>query len=329
MEKLNKFLLFVLFILTVFLLYLVFAIWTKLFFKPKTETIVIKLQEVPLLPPHPHDPAKDSIKDNGHHQLIFSDKFIVPYDLWIKSFDAQVINADGPIIHHLYLSRTDQHDSLCPNYTTQALFVTSEVNVGPQIFPRDYGIFLRKGTPLKVFSMLHNPSPPLGPGKTYKDVSVQVTIYTEKNSIFAKHTPIEYHRLHLSDRPCMSLERGEIFAVPPNTQDFTKSKSIKNGINTGAYNFNTGGVIVGMGGHMHPFEGGKSVDVLINNSPVYSFTSIETDHGNWKSWDTPVYPGYIKIQPHDTISIAANYSNPNSTPVRGAMGMTVFYFAKD
>lgn len=295
----------------------------------KVSTFFIETKKIPLLKHHLHDPAEESIFNAGHAVYANSEPFIVPEDIWIKGFDTKTVNVDSPIIHHLYLGRTDKRDSLCRNYKTQAVYVTSEVNTVPQIFPLNYGMFILKGTPLKIFSMLHNPSPPLGPGKDYKDVSVKIIVYAEKASIFKKHKPIEYQRLHLSDKPCAGLERGEIFEVPPETQNFVKKDSVIKRINTASHTFSESGVLVGIGGHMHPFEGGQSVDIYHNKNLLHSFTSTEYDHGFWKSWDTPIYPYYERVSAHDTLSIEARYTNPNKTPIRGAMGMAVFYFAKD
>lgn len=292
-------------------------------------TFVVEAKKISELPPHPHEPSLDSISDDNHHKYVQSETFITPYDLWIKGFNAKVINANDTIVHHLFLGRTDKKDELCPNYNWQAIFVTSEVNAYPQVFPGKYAMFLPKGTPLKIFGMLHNASPPLGPGKSFHNVSIQVQLYTQRDSPFNAHLPIQYHRLHLSDKPCMDAERAEIFEVPPYTKEFIKKNSYTNGHSTSSYVFPKGGTIVGMGGHFHPFEGGENVKVDLNGKNLDTFTATEISHGNWKSWHIPILPYFLNVRNGDTISISSKYSNPNPFPVRGAMGMVVVYFSQD
>ena len=295
----------------------------------KITVLTIKTANIPLLKAHPHIPSLDSISDAGHHVYTHSDTYIVPDNIWVKGVQVTVKNAGDQVIHHLFLARTDKNDELCPNYPWQAFFVTSEVNAYPQIFPQDYGIFLPKGTPLKIFAMLHNAAPPLGPGKAYQNVSVEVSLLTQKESIFKKHVSIEYHRLHLSDKPCADAERAEIFEVPPHQKEFTKKESSVNGRSTSSYTFPSSGAIVGMGGHFHPFEGGQDVEVDLSGGPFYTFYAQEQSHGYWKTWTIPINPSYVRVKKNDTVSISSSYSNPNGYSIRGAMGMAVFYFAKD
>ncbi len=316
-------------IIVIFLVLLGGIFFYHLYDVNKVNKLTITTNPISELPPHPHNPGEDSIEARGHHILTHSDEFITKEDMWIRGFNVNVVNANGNIIHHLYLGRTDKKDSLCPNYDWQALFVTSEVNMRAQLFFADYGMFIPKGTPLKIFAMLHNPDLPLGPGRKFKKVSAKVTVYYQKNSPFVKHTPVEYHRMHLSDRPCENEEQGEVFAVPSFTPHYTKENSSVNGISTSSYTFPTSGTIIGVGGHFHPFEGGRNVELLLNNRLLYTFTAVEQDSNGWKVWDTPIFPQVFRVNKNDTISIKANYSNDNPYSVKGAMGMGVFYFAPD
>ncbi len=316
-------------------LILVFLVLTAVFFfrqfidANQVSIFVIETEKIPELRAHPHEPWLDSIEDAGHHKITRSPIVTAPEDMWVKGFEVNVVNGTFHSVHHVFLGRTDKKDAYCPDYPWEALFVTSEVNPDGAYFPGNYAVFLKKGTPLKIVAMLHNATPPLGPGVDYKNVSVQLIMHYQKNTLFSRGIPLTYQRLHLSDTPCMDAEKAETFEVPPNQKAYVKKPATKKEEQTSSYTFPTDSTIVGMAGHFHPFEGGENVEAYLNNRPLYQFEATELPQNNWTYWHIPNYPSFLPVKKNDKLSITSTYTNPNPYPVRGAMGMMIFYFAKE
>ncbi len=310
---------------------LVLAILILLFLETFTfshpKTLTVTTRPIPVLKPHRHSPG-DSVFDPGHMTVTQSGAYIVPQNVWIKSFDIQIKNGNPRNLHHLVLVRLDQNDNICPNYDWQPIMVASSENSAThQEFPENYRLFLPKGTPLLLFAMLHNPLPPAGPGGTYANVQLQVKLNVDNSKNPQRFKPVELYRLHLADSPCTNnIGFGETFDVPANTAEYVKKPSPTDF--PAEYTFQKPGTIIAMGGHIHPFDRGKALDVYINNNLVHSFTpKLKND----KPWSWEIDPLFQKkhVGKGDTISIEARYSNPNPFALRGEMGMMVFYFAKD
>ncbi len=293
----------------------------------KPSVVSISTEAIPELHPHKHGTG-DSIFNKGHHEIAFSQVYRLPKGMWVKSFELKVKNSHRSTLHHALLFRVDQKDHACKNYY-QAIFITSpENNHSPTVFPDDYAMYLPKGTPLVFEAMFHNPEPPLGVGKEFENVTAEIILKGVEDSLFQRFKKVDFYRVHISDNPCGNpLGDGETFEVPPNTT-ITKNRSLLGKAQTNIYKFSESGVILQMAGHIHSWDGGKRLDVHKSGKLIHTFTPYLETKDLW-SWKNPFYSVLLRVKKNEEISISATYENPNSVPVRGAMGMMVFYFAKD
>ncbi len=304
-----------------------------------SSSIALETEIAPVLYPHEHR-GGDSVYDPKHYGFKNSKVWKVPYDLWITSIKPEIENAPTQVIHHGTIAVLNEKDQICPSlrnknlkppYTTGAvkkIYSVSSDTYNPWIISGNYGIFLKKGTPVVLISMLHNPEPPVGPGGIYKNVRLKVILGISRDAKNLKFKPLEYYKLHLDDKPCTGAEEQEVFTVPPRTKTFVKKAVPDPAGNPGQFIFNRSGTIIGLGGHFHPWQGGEKVSVFINDRPHTEFYPRLTTRDPW-SWRILSNVRGIRINKGDKISISATYSNPNDYPVRGAMGMLGIIFAPD
>jgi hypothetical protein len=162
--------------------------------------------------------------------------------------------------------------------------------------------------------------PPLGPGETYENVSAEIVIDFEKPNTTRRSKPIEFYYLAVKDERCVGQS---VFTVPAHVESYTKTGEPGDNAH---YSFQEDGVVVGMGSHLHAWDGGKRVDVFLNENFIAGFTTQRSSSEPW-SWFSPRLFPFLRVNKGDTISISATYENPSDSPIRGAMGMIGFYFA--
>src|SRR3989344_7877677 len=161
------------------------------------------------LPSHEHADA-DSAGDNGHHVNSRAPLFVAPQDLWITAIQLELKNAPDVTLHHANFLRFDRLEPPCgvrpPDnyiYPAQILdFAQDQMHSPLAEFPPGYALFVAKGTKLMLEAEFHNPEPPVGPGGSYKDVSVRVTMHLASSS--ANLAPLHFRTLFLEDHACMS-----------------------------------------------------------------------------------------------------------------------------
>ncbi|MEX2007999.1 MAG: hypothetical protein WD850_00670 [Candidatus Spechtbacterales bacterium] len=290
--------------------------------------MTIEAERIPLLTPHEHV-VGDSLYNPSHHQLVSSDVIVVPEDIWVTGVSFSLTNADAATLHHAILHRLDRSDPVCPNYAAASVFVFGADGALRQIsFTDPYALFLPKDTPLLLQVMLHNPLPPYGPGKEYTNVRPMMTLDVEPATEANNKVPVESYRLHVSDTPCnVTSASGEVFSVPPRTEHFIKKGEEVNGMNSAKVVFPADGTIIGMGAHLHAWEGGEQVDVSVNGNLLETLASEKMSDAPW-SWKTAYrYPATIPVRKGDVLSLTATYSNPGPLSIEGAMGMLSVFFA--
>jgi hypothetical protein len=296
-------------------------------------TLEIETKKLPVLPPHLHDPHTDSVGYPDHGIPAQSDIITVPEDMWVQSFTVEARNAPYYTIHHIPLFRLDKASTECPNlYPNSTLihnggFDTIRV---PTVFPPSYGVFLPKGTPLRLLTVFHNPLSEGEIGTTYHDVSAAVILRGERAGPNTKtYKPLERHKIVLEDIPqCQSIH-NETFVVPGHQKNFIKkSDPSTDSFNISHYIFPQSGILVNLRGHLHAWDGGKFIDVFLNDTALVRLIPRHTDSGQW-SWRSPLFLPFLPIAKGDILSIAATYINPSSKPLVSVMGTLGFYFAPD
>lgn len=296
----------------------------------KESQLIITTESVPVLYPHEHK-VEDSVFNSDHHIRAISDTLVIQEDIWVTRFETVLENAPMAVLHHAGIILPGQKKRICPNSIRgrEIFSVTPDMAASPIEFREPYGVFLPKGTSILLGALFHNPMQPFGPGEAYKDVSVSVVMDIQKDSPTIQKKPLEYYRMHVDDISCPGVVEEEVFIVPPGIEHFVKEGEERNDLNSSRYTFSRSGTLVYMISHLHPWEGGEEVDVYLNGKQVTALVPVRTSSELW-SWIIPHVPSVsTRVNPGDTLSITATYSNPNPVPVVGAMGMLVFYFAPD
>ena len=288
---------------------------------------VIETEVLSVLPPHHHD-VHDSSMDEGHHMYLRSPIVYAPEDMWVREIEFELKNAHDTALHHAVFMRLDKPNQVCPFIPMYDLLHVGEDQMhDPSLkFADGLGFFIPEGTPLLLDVMTHNPMPPLGPGETYYDVSASITLTLARED--EELNPVRYYALHLADRPC-SLKSQFTFAVPPRTENFVFGANDTEVEQTaGRVTFTEDGAIVFMGGHIHGWEGGKYLDVYLNDEHLRRFETSKASDDPYR-YDTKFGNVHIPITAGDTISITSTYSNPHDHAIPGAMGMLGLFFAPD
>ncbi len=287
--------------------------------------ITLYSKTIGTLAPHTHS-SLDSILDGGHGEVVQleNEGFVINEDTWVTGFRWEIENAPIETLHHFILTRQDKPALLCPNGFSdkeEILTVGSDTLANEFHFPPSYGIFLPKGTPLGLEAIMHNPLPPFGPGGTYKEVRVKVTLFIgEKEQTY---TPVQRVRLSLEDPAC--TPRSSTFDVPAQSTSFVKKMDSP----ISKYTFKTAATILLMGAHTHAWEGGERVSVYLNEELLHEFVPKRKNSDPW-SWATPATFSSIRVRAGDTIRITATYSNAHDQPLlNDAMGMIMIAFAPD
>lgn len=289
-----------------------------------SQDISLVSETIPLLEPHGHG-SLDSILDGNHGRVVrIAQPSVLEEDLWIAGFKWEVENARQETLHHVILTRNDRSAVLCPNGFSEKeeLFAAGSDTFANEFrFPEPYGIFLPKGTPLSLEAVVHNPYPPIGPGGTYTDVRVKLTLFARESG--KEYRQIRMVRLSLENPACTS--RSSTFDVPAQTYRFEQTTASP----MSSYTFTEPGTILFMGAHTHPWEGGEKVTAYLNDSVLREFIPRRKTADPW-SWAMPASIERTRVQPGDTIRLSATYTNTEDEPLeKSAMGMIMFAFSPE
>ena len=291
-------------------------------------TIEILTTPLQVLEPHEHDTAKgDTIEQKGHGVTVTSDVYTVPDDIWITGIEVEVNNAPQLILHHMQLFNLETKNELCPNYPGSIAAAGQDTPL-LTLLPSPYGEFVPKGSRLAILGMLHNPAPPLGYGETYRDVTVGFKLHVVQNG--ARTKKLTLYRVMLEDTPYCSIgDEAGTFTVPPHSENFTKESDDITLPNQTRLVFKKSGHIVLMRAHLHPWEGGKALEVRLNDTIIDTLVPEKVS-------DTPlrfITPGStLRMFPFsegDVISLKATYDNPHDIAETGPMGSIRFFVSYD
>lgn len=298
---------------------------------PSSGTITILTHPVPVLPPHTHradQEGVDSLFDAGHGVTVTSDVLVTKEDVWITGIQNIANNAPASVLHHLLLQQVGTRDAYCANRPSELAVIGSDTDYKLSL-PPPYGLFVPKGTRLYLSGMLHNPLPKAGPGKTYTDVSFGFRITYETNNP-RRSVRMYYQRLnldegvHCEDGPGSTGSQDDRFTVPAGKQDFVFSSRTASSSDPGRYTFTKPGLVFLEGGHLHESEGGKKIDLFLNDKLLHTIVPQRAPVA-WNKLEVTTF----RVRPGDTLSIEATYSNPFPFPIRDAMGIVGFLYAPD
>ncbi|HYD92894.1 MAG TPA: hypothetical protein VEB18_00315 [Candidatus Paceibacterota bacterium] len=310
---------------------LVITFTTGLLIQQKKPLLLLSLETAPVkeLDAHRHH-IDDAVGDHGHGVMVYSDEVITTEDLWVRGVQADVINAPRVVLHHLTISITPP---VAPDTSAPAgeqflgarrILRSGQDVAGTVLLPKPYASFVPKGSRISISAMLHNPLPPKGPGGQYSNVFLRVGFlgldFPAKQAVQSSSVS-----LMLVDKDSAT---GDTFTVPPHITEYVRASSDPNDIGRSTFRFPTSGTLVGLGGHIHAWEGGDRLEVELNGKRIHSFIPRLEDEGPW-DWHTDYQPMLLRVAAGDVLTISAIYSNPSDKAERGAMGIVLANFAPD
>jgi len=226
-----------------------------LFFAPSYESSIVVASEAYNLPAHEHH--VESGETVIHHGIrVQSTPLILERDAWVNAIEVRIENAPYATLHHAALYEAGAPNPDCPAEDRILAGFASETPKNIR-FPSPFGVYLKEGAVLYLEGMLHNPSPPQGPGGSYHDVRIQITLRTKEKE--ATLVPLQFRRVSLLDEPdCIRMRPPDTFTVPPHSPRFIRRSDLtRSEPNEEHVVFTNPGTIIGMGAHLHPWEGGK------------------------------------------------------------------------
>ena len=290
-------------------------------------TLVLETETLPLLEPHEHENFSDSIFDVDHGVLVNSPTLIVEESVWVTDIKLIMNGAPQDVLHHALILEKKHMNPVCSNVERELAAFGLETPTS-LTFPEPYGIPLAPGDVLELQTMLHNSADNIEDRTTYRDVSVRVELTVEESNE-RRVKPLEVYHISLIDTLCSQGFDNATFTVPPNTLSFTRSSDETDAPNPSQYTFTSPGTILVVGGHFHAWEGGELLNIFLDNEIIRTFRSAKTKTGDWTYYITPQPTAPVPVHAGQEITLEAVYSNPSEYTVRGAMGMTVLYFAPD
>lgn len=292
-----------------------------------SSVLTLETEVLPFLEPHEHEDYSDSIFDVDHGVPAVSPVITIEERAWVTGMELVMNGAPQDVLHHALIIDKKHANPVCANVERE--LATFGLETPPiLIFPEPYGMLLQPGDELELQVMLHNGEDDIKEGITYEDVSVSIHFMLEEPS--AKRTkPLEMYHISLIDTLC---ERGfddGTFNVPANTVSFTRRSDKTTEPNPSRYTFTAPGTILAIGGHLHAWEGGELLNIFLDNELIRTYKSAKTSSGDWTYYVTPQPVLPVPVKAGQEVTLEAMYSNPSEYVVRGAMGMTVLYFAPD
>lgn len=308
---------------------------TNTSFLQTKDTLTILTTPLAVLPPHAHKESAtgiDSVLAPGHGVLVESERYEIPFDMWVVGIEKKSDRAPLSILHHLILYKAGYPNAQCSN--RDAEIYNSGADTHPTVsFLSPYGVFLKKGTVIYLRGMVHNPEPPRGPGGTYTGSSVGYTLTYERPSP-KRSKPVLFYRLFLYDGlHCLVPEEtvtsnADVFTVPNGAKHFEKIPDAETKNNQARMTFTTSGTIIGLGGHLHPEDGGEKLEFLKGDEVIATIVPKQISAYVWESLRIG-NPDSIRVTSGDTFSIRATYSNPYKFQIEDAMGQGAFFFVPD
>lgn len=304
---------------------LIFILTLKVFVTGSSQDVlVLETEHAQLLEPHTHDTG-DSINDEGHHRIVKSNVATVPEDIWITGATLEVVNAPSVVLHHALVATPDKRSFTCPELNRALFgFGADHLYDNSLNLPEGYAIFMPKNSRIGMGAMFHNPLPPQGPGGAYKDVSAKLTLHIISKEKNPNLIPVSQYGLHLDDVGCKTGDDQYEFTVPPNTNEYAYSGNNDFGANPAQTVMNHDGKIVYSLGHLHAWQGGKSLLLRKNGEEITRFEPVASAENPYQ-YDTPRQTREFSFKTGDTLGIEAMYDNPHSIPLRGAMGIVSMY----
>jgi hypothetical protein len=236
----------------------------------------------------------------------------IPFDGWLLAYHPRLVNAEGSpvpgrVLHHTAFWNVDRSDFLCTNKEEHIFGAGSEMTDWAEV--PGYGYHVQKGDRIRIETMMYNPT-----DTSYDKVYLEVKI------------------------PFQIAGTGEIKNVYPawmdvascgnSGYDLPAGKSAK----TGTVEVNFGGVLLGVGGHLHDYGRQLVLQDVTKKATVVTLDARVDDKGMLLGIPVVTFfdTGGYRFSEGDELEITAKYDNLSGKALRsGAMGIVVGYFVPD
>jgi hypothetical protein len=247
-----------------------------------------------------------------HTQL--SDLFLkIPFDGWLTAYHPRLVDENGTVLpskllHHLNFYNIARSDFLCSNNEEFIFAAGSEMASWPALAGVGYRV--EPGTPIRIMSMFHNPTP-----THYQKVYLEVNVAYEL----------------ISRRPPLQNVYPVWFYVGQCGLHFYHLKPGKN-VDDGWGVFDFAGRLLGVGGHLHDYGLQLRLENIARKETIAVLDSALDSEGRFLSLPVISFTkdGGYRLNRGNVIKITAIYDNPTGKLLSyGAMGMIVGYFLPD
>jgi len=234
----------------------------------------------------------------------------VPFDGWITAYHPRLVDGAGKpepsrLLHHVAFYNTARPDFLCPNKQEHIFGAGGELNDWPAITGFGYRVHL--GDRIRVGTMFHNPTDVSYP-ETWLEVKIEYRT-TPKGEALKSVYPAWF----------------DVGECGNSGYDLLPGKTLK----VGQFKLGYGGVLLGVGGHMHDY--GRQLDLydVTRGDDVAPLKAQLDASGRIQGMPVVLFmdKGGYKLSKGDVLRVSSIYDNPLGKPVpEGAMGIVVGYF---
>ena len=236
--------------------------------------------------------------------------WVVPFDAWLLAYSPKLVDANGNavpgrVLHHTAFWNENRSDFLCPNKEEHIFGAGGEMTNWAEV--PGYGYHVQKGDNIRIETMVYNPT-----DTSYDRVYLEVTMpYQEPG---AGPSVKSVYPAWMDVKSC-----GD------SSYDLPAGSSEKSGSVTVKY----GGVLLGVGGHMHDYAKQIVLEDGTRKETVAALEAQVDTKGQLQSMPVKTFfeQGGYKFAAGDVLGISATYDNPTGKLLRdGAMGIVVGYF---
>lgn len=230
---------------------------------------------------------------------------LVPFDLTIRAYRAEVYDGDGnrvpqTVLHHANVLDPNRRELFQPIMlrVLAASHETPPVSVPGWLF----GIPMRGGSRFIALTMLHNPT-----AESYEDVTVHLVLGYERREVLPVYTMLPFHL------DTMFPTGSKAFPLPPgeSSKSFDASPAVK-------------GMIVGISGHLHQYATRLTLRDLTTGEMLYDVSPTIGENGEIEEIPVLLHRGRglgALLEPDHVYRVTAFYDNPTGAPIEdGGMG---------
>lgn len=234
----------------------------------------------------------------------------IPIDGWLLAYLPKLVDSGGNavpgrLLHHTAFWNENRSDFLCPNKEEHIFGAGGELTEWAEV--PGYGYRVERDDKIRMETMVYNPT-----DISYDKVYLEVTIPYQEAAGGAKVK--NFYPAWMDVKSC----GDSAYDLPPGNSDKVGTVTIK-----------YGGLLLGVGGHMHDYAKRIVLEDVTRKETVAALDAKVDDHGQLISMPTVLFldRGGYKFLAGDVLKISASYDNTSGKLLReGAMGIVVGYF---